>query len=92
MKNEILKILAILYFAATIAVWCVCAYLVIKIIKNRKENVHLWFDTYLNPFILIFLSSKLNEKGIKYRNKLFIFATIFTVLVPFSIFWAEVIK
>jgi hypothetical protein len=69
MKNEILTILAITYLSIITAVWCICVFLVFQIIKNRKEDVHLWFDTYLNPFNLIFLSSKLNDKGNKYQYK-----------------------
>jgi hypothetical protein len=92
MKNEILTILAITYLSIITAVWCICVFLVFQIIKNRKEDVHLWFDTYLNPFNLIFLSSKLNDKGNKYQYKLFMFAGIFTILISLSMVFVVLFK
>jgi len=92
MASNVIFILAILYFLMLIAIWVSLAFLMVKVISLRKPNVHLWFDTFFNPFNLVFMSSKLTNEGLKVRNKMFVLAAIFSVLIPFSFLVAEILN
>lgn len=92
MTKSLIISLAILYFIVLIIIWSVCVYSMVKIVKNRKQHIHLWLDTFFNPFNLVFMSSKLNEQGIKHQKRLFIFAIIFAVLISLSLFMVEIVN
>jgi len=81
-----------IYIGILLIVWCAAMYYVFRVIALRKPGVRIWRDTYLNPFHLLVMTSKLTEAGLKARRNCYICSIIFAIMVLIPVLLTHLLK
>ena len=83
--EDIISLLGYIYIGVALLLWVGVLLFMFRVVALRKDGVNKWRDTGGNPFNLIFMSSKLTQKGLLARRKLSscILGFILMVIMPF---------
>jgi hypothetical protein len=57
---------------AAVCCWMLALYYMFRTVALRKPGVHIWNDTWLNPFNLLLMPSKLSTSGVIARRRFFL--------------------